>query len=539
MPVAPNNTLKFLAQAFSVATPGEAPGVYLTKIGLYFKKKANASSIRVSLLEMKNGFPDRNSTLPNSVVVLNSSEITSSNDATSETIFEFGQPIFLDSTKQYCFAIQSPSPDFTVWGATRGERDVALNKIVNNNPLTESAFYSESNAEYSELPNQDIKFKLYRAKFDTSSVGVANLRNKENLEYLKLSNVSVLENLIAYSTDKICELYTPAVQKGRFADLFKTPEGDYVLLAETLAGQSFTVGQTIVLYRETIVDGVTYRTELLSGDIASVPVYEYHSIFPRLNIEKKGGTEISFALKGTIADGDSYSLETGSSNGYNTTVTEYSERVLYDKPRYLLGYSQESQVLGGDPSVQLLTNLSTTNEYIAPIIRFDSSHVAILTNIVNGDIDTLAEETRDGLAEAKYISRIVTLADGMDAEDIKVYVDAYKPKNTQVYVYGKFQNAEDFSNFDALPWIRLSQVTPEVFSDPKDQTDFREYEYEIPQGPQWRTPDGYFSYTDVGEAKGTFIRFKKYSIKIVLTTETDYEFNPPKVTDLRVIALQK
>jgi hypothetical protein len=24
-----------------------------------------------------------------------------------------------------------------------------------------------------------------------------------------------------------------------------------------------------------------------------------------------------------------------------------------------------------------------------------------------------------------------------------------------------------------------------------------------------------------------------------LTTETDYEFNPPKITDLRVIALQK
>jgi hypothetical protein len=128
----------------------------------------------------------------------------------------------------------------------------------------------------------------------------------------------------------------------------------------------------------------------------------------------------------------------------------------------------------------------------------------------------------------------------MDAEDIKVYVDAYKPKNTEVHVYGKFQNAEDFSNFDTLDWIELTQVTPEnVYSDPKDQTDFREFEYEIPDANK-NVTTGIFEYGDSNlESTGKFIGFKKYSIKIVLTTETDYEFNPPKVTDLRVIALQK
>jgi hypothetical protein len=533
MPVAPNNTLKFLAQAFSVANPGEATGVYLTKIGLFFKKKGNASSIRVSLLEMKNGFPDRNSVLPNSVVVLNSDAVDVSTDASNETLFEFSQPIFLDATKQYCFAIQSPSPDFTIWGATRGERDVATDKIVNNNPLTESAFYSESNAEYSELPSQDIKFVLYRAKFNTTNTGIANLRNKENIEYLKISKAGVVENLIGYSTDKICNLFTPTVEKGKFVDLFKSTDDSYVLLVETNSGNTFTAGEDIVLYRETIIDGVTFRTDLLSGVVDSILNYEYHSVFPRLNIDKKTGTEVAFSLKGAVADGDSYSLE----SGYNTVITEYAERVFPDKSRYMLSYSSENSILS-DPSIQLRTELSTTNEYVAPIIRFDSSHLALLTNIVNND--TTNENTRDGLANAKYISRIVTLADGMDAEDIKVYVDAYKPKNTEVHVYGKFQNAEDFSNFDTLDWIELTQVTPEnVYSDPKDQTDFREFEYEIPDANK-NVTTGIFEYGDSNlESTGKFIGFKKYSIKIVLTTETDYEFNPPKVTDLRVIALQK
>lgn len=530
MPVAQNNTLKFLAQAFSVANAGEATGVYLTRIGLFFKKKANASSVRLSLLEMKNGVPDRNSTLPNSVVVKNSDGISVS----GETTFEFPQPIFLDATKQYCFAIQSPSPDFTVWGATRGERDVDTDKVVNSNPLTENAFYSESNAEYSELPNQDIKFVLYRAKFNTSEPGLAKLRNKENIDYIKLSNTSVIQNLIAYSTDKVCDMLEPDVEKGKFLDLFKTTNDEYVLLLQTNEGNTFSVGETVVLYREAVVGSSTYKTELLSGKVDSILNYEYHSVFPRLNIDKKTGTEVSFALRGAVADGELYSFESAT-NVYPTTITEYAERVFSDKPRYLLSYSNEDTTLG-DSSIQVQAELRTTNEYVAPIIRFDSSHVSILTNLVNND--TTGEETRDGLANAKYVSRIVTLADGMDAEDIKVYVDAYKPKNTEVHVYGKFQNAEDFSNFDSLEWIKLTQVTPEnVYSDPKDQTDFREFEYEIPAA--YKNSDGFFTYTDSGSETGTFVRFKKYSIKIVLTTETDYEFNPPKVTDLRVIALQK
>lgn len=533
MPVAQNSSLKFLAQAFSVENPGEATGIYLTQIGLYFKKKGNASSVRLSVLEMKNGVPDRNSVLPNSTVSLDSSDILVSEDSLTETRFLFPQPIFLDAGKQYCFAIQSPSPDFTVWGATRGERDVSTNKVVNNNPLTESAFYSESNAEYSELPSQDIKFTLYRAKFNYGNTAIAVLRNKENLEYLVLTETTIIENLVGYSTDKIYNLFDPDVVKGKFVDLFKTDDGKYVLVVDTIDGKTFAIDETIVMYRETVANGQTYRVELLSAKVEKLPVYEYHSVFPRLNVEKKAGSEMSMALQGVVSSGDSYDIEDGE---FPTQVSEYAERVLSDKARYLLGYSKEDALLAGDPSIQLQTILYTTNEYVAPIIRFDSSQLVLLTNIINNDVTN--ESTRDGLANSKYVSRIVTLADGMDAEDIKVYVDAYKPKNTEVRVYGKFQNAEDFSNFDDLEWIELSQVTPtNIYSDPKDQTDYREFEFEIPLA--YKTADGFFAYVGTGLNSGTYIRFKKYSIKIVLTTETGYEFNPPKITDLRVIALQK
>lgn len=528
-----SNSNKFLAQAFSVATPGDVTGVYLTKIGLYFSKKGAGSNVRLSILEMKNGFPDRNAVIPNSVIAIPSDDVSVSTDASSETQFTFDSPVYLDSTKQYCFAVSTSSPDFTLWGATRGEKDVNTNKIVNNNPLTESAFYSESNAEYSELPSQDIKFTLYRAKFNTASAGVATLRNRENLDYIVCSNVSMVENLIPFTTDLVGTLNVPGSNKGKFVSMFrKEGSDDFLIVVETNSGNTFSVGEEIVLYREHMVDGTTYNTDLLNGTVTSIGAYEYHSVLPRLDVDKKPGSELALKMSGSVADGDSYNEDAS----FAITLNETAERAFSDKKRFLLSYSKESTILGGNASLQVQATLNTTNEYVAPIIRLDNSNVLLLSNIINNDVTD--ESTRDGLAKAKYISRVVSLADGMDAEDIKVYVDAYKPKNTNVYVYGKFQNSEDFSDFDSLPWIPLSQVTPEgVYSDPKDQTDFREFEFEIPA--TYKNADGYFIYSGTGAETGEYVRFKKYSIKIVLTTETDYEFNPPKITDLRVIALQK
>jgi hypothetical protein len=67
--------------------------------------------------------------------------------------------------------------------------------------------------------------------------------------------------------------------------------------------------------------------------------------------------------------------------------------------------------------------------------------------------------------------------------------------------------------------------------------DFREFEFQIPE--EYKNNEGYFSYTAALPAVGDFVRFKKYSIKVVLTADAGYEYNPPRITDLRVIALQK
>jgi hypothetical protein len=160
----------------------------------------------------------------------------------------------------------------------------------------------------------------------------------------------------------------------------------------------------------------------------------------------------------------------------------------------------------------------------------------LVTNVLNSDADVGAsEETISGTAVAKYVSATVTLAEDMDAEDLRVFVNAYKPNRTNVRVYARLQNSEDSRTFLDLPWLELDQLTSEFrFSDSRNPNDFIEYEYSI---ADINKSEGIAQYTD--ENGAIYRGFKKYSIKIVLTADSEYEFNPPKITDLKVIALQR
>jgi hypothetical protein len=98
--------------------------------------------------------------------------------------------------------------------------------------------------------------------------------------------------------------------------------------------------------------------------------------------------------------------------------------------------------------------------------------------------DTTNENTRYGNAQCKYITKTLTLADGLDAEDIKVYLDAYKPSGTEIDIYAKILNASDVGIFDDKDWSKLVQTTPtSVLSSSLNENDIREFEYTFSRTP--------------------------------------------------------
>lgn len=94
------------------------------------------------------------------------------------------------------------------------------------------------------------------------------------------------------------------------------------------------------------------------------------------------------------------------------------------------------------------------------------------------------ETTRFGRGKSKYISKRLTLADGMDAEDAKLFITAYKPYGTEVDVYVRILNFSDGQAFEEKDWTKLDQVTSSgVYSDSYNEQDYREFEYTFPYSP--------------------------------------------------------
>jgi hypothetical protein len=158
--------------------------------------------------------------------------------------------------------------------------------------------------------------------------------------------------------------------------------------------------------------------------------------------------------------------------------------------------------------------------------------------LVGFDFDADGDSTNEaatsgGNSLSKYISRTVTLAEGQDAEDINVYLTAYKPGTATIKVYHKLVNAEDSAGIAETPWVEMTQDTvSSIVSDNINTEDFNEYKYVI-NSASLTGASGEYQYVSNSV---TYTGFKHFAIKIVLLS-TDPS-NPPRVKDFRTIALQ-
>lgn len=111
----------------------------------------------------------------------------------------------------------------------------------------------------------------------------------------------------------------------------------------------------------------------------------------------------------------------------------------------------------------------------------------IVTDINNSNtanvslVRSYGEDISVHYSPSRYFTKNIALADGQDAEDIVVYLTAYKPQNSDVIVYGKFENGQDPQTFDEKIWTELPRVTANsIISNRSNFNDYVELEYGLP-----------------------------------------------------------
>lgn len=136
-----------------------------------------------------------------------------------------------------------------------------------------------------------------------------------------------------------------------------------------------------------------------------------------------------------------------------------------------------------------------TDAYIVSINT--ATNTAVLSKAATGNQTNASlsfhpnENTRYGISKNKYVSKYMVLADGMEAEDFKVYLTSYRPVGTEIDVYARFISGDDGEEMNRKEWTQLTlSDNPNIYSDPLRPTDYKEYTYVVPKAPPSTTLAG-------------------------------------------------
>jgi hypothetical protein len=222
----------------------------------------------------------------------------------------------------------------------------------------------------------------------------------------------------------------------------------------------------------------------------------------------------------TLSDAHWYTFG-GDLDGNNSTIPL---TITSDEGEDAVGYA----TIGRNGKIADITLTSNGVHYTdTPVITIAAPEVvagfdaALQTPAVLTYSSELSPSGGNGLT--RYFTRAVTLADGFEARDIKVWFDAYRPVGSQFYVYYKVLAVnKDTERFEDQPWRLMTQVTNDsVISTRWSQ--FKEFEFKTP------TNQALNATTDTTD------KFKTFAVKLVMASESTV--NAPRVANFRAIAL--
>ena len=147
-----------------------------------------------------------------------------------------------------------------------------------------------------------------------------------------------------------------------------------------------------------------------------------------------------------------------------------------DEEKKVFSASKEETLTAVGGSKKTLTirgTLTTEKDSLSPIIDTSRMNASITENVIN-NLNT-GETAPSGNSQVRYISNVIELDDGQDAEDMRVLVSAFKPPRAKIYVFGRFVNQLD--DIDNVLFTPLKDLTPEVNSSRNDREDLKEFEF--------------------------------------------------------------
>lgn len=604
-----------IAQSFFVPENESSDHIFVSSVDLYFKSRGK-NPLQVYISEMENGQP--NTDVVYARKFLPAAKVRVSDDASIATTFTFRMPIRLRAGQSYAIVIkpEQDDPDFDVWFAELGGIDVSDGLAVNTQPNAGIAFMGANQESWSKLQDEDIKFTLNRAVFSTGT-GVVRF-TPEAKDFMKFEDFTFLNNEVdvrvgdlVFGMDSATS--DPAVTSGNIDDTMfgivqyiddvdnvmtvAPSTGGWTSSAMTTFSTTLRDGTTrntdkykIAIYRpvdsrteiDTLVDKrfvASTFVEMVDHEFSTIQTswttneFKNSSVSLQMNynasntvsrvIDLPTEGEIDYVKKGLLYRSYTNDKSAGGVGSATTGRSFYIDATMINSDTFT------------SPMIDLRRTTNTLAHW--ETLKKDTSAANFITGATIDD-ETQANIFSEmfktaGESNNRYISRTVTLADGQDAEDMKLYLTAFKPPRTDIEVF--VRAAQAYENIEDKLFSPMKLINSDAVSNREDELDTVELEYgfytraEL-DASDFVTPftavDGQYAYeftrnftdqsmlalnnsTGVVEYESggaTYNTYKTFEVKVVFyaTPGTDERYatksvaNPPFVYDLRAIALQ-
>ncbi len=491
-------TVDPVAQTFFVNKDEYPNGMFLSKVEIWFRSKDEILPVTAQIRPVVNGYPSSYEIIDSATVKAEDIDVFEDTPYVSNSIlpkqgtyFKFDSPMYL-KPGEYAIVVLSPSLNYEIWLSELGENIIGTTRKVSEQPYLGSFFKSQNASTWDASQLEDMMFRLYRCSFESSGTVILN-------------NVAPDANVPA--------------------DMIYSHADDLIL------------PNTSISYSQSLDSGTTFETY--------VPDTNY---LPSSRKTIETGTDGKYKLKAVLTTGDSNVSPILYTNHFNLIAIENiinnanisNADITITDGGYGFANNQNVAITidGGGATVNAMayaiagTSSGGANASISYIIVTDGgegySNTATLTSLGGSNTQSfvLTSETSPsaGPAICKYISKKVTLKEGFDAGDLRVWLTAYKPIGTDIKVYYKVRNSTDPVSFEKQPYILMNQYTSSTIKS-LNEYDTLEYEYR----PATSNAITYTSGTN------TYRTFNQFAIKIVMLSESTVKY--PVCYDMRAIAL--
>ena len=550
-----------VAQTFIIDKENYPNGCFIDSIKLFFRTKASQfAPVTVSIVGTLNGYPN-GETLDNSQVTLTAENIKVSNnphylDPDTYTVFKFPAPVYLESNKLYAFIVRCPtSNDYTIYTAQNGDTAIASSvknlpsdptpttiTKINSAPYVGSLFLSQNSQTWTADQNESMMFTVERCVFSTGTQPTLQFVVPNRLPYRKL-----VEEDISYflNPNTISSSVTSAANTDVLVNAFNVSTTDFIPGSTTMSysyaatlnstktaapTQSVTPGKygTPTYDDVYLNDGLGERV-LVANSNTSFSLFANmttvdDAVSPIISDDGLGVYTITWTINNLGLSNNIITVSNGGS-GYNVNTTSV---VITPTNGFGSGATATANVVGGVVRNIYITNAGSgyaTTPTIS-VVDANSAPGVGATVIVAGETSPSG-----GNADARYITKKVILDQGFDSGDLRVYFTAYRPVNTNIYVYYKILSRSDTQTFESGNWQLMTLInnTSDLYSQTRDGT----YEFVAAPGESG-VAQNYVEYTS-GVTGQTYNNFNQFAIKVVLATSDKTAV--PFLSDIRAIAL--